>query len=292
MGAIHSMTGYAAVNGETPVGSLGVELRTVNSRYLETHFRLGDEFRALEPLLRELLSARLQRGKVECRLSLNPHAIASLDIRLEPAILETLARLQEEVRERFPGAEAMTAGEILRWPGMLGGQPSEEELEGLRGQAMELAEQALSSLIASRRREGAKIADMLGERIAAMRATLQPVLPRLPLLLEAHREKLAQRLREVAADAGEERIGQELALYAQRIDVDEEVQRLAAHLSEGERILAQGGAVGKRLDFLMQELNREANTLASKSVDLDVTRAAMELKVLIEQMREQVQNVE
>jgi uncharacterized protein (TIGR00255 family) len=292
MGAIHSMTGYAALNTDTPAGNLALELRTVNSRYLETHFRLGDEFRPLEPRLRELLSSRLLRGKVECRVSLNQHVPATDDLRLDVAILESLKRLEGRVRESFPGAGRLTTGEVLRWPGVLGGQLTEEKIESVRQAGLALADRALADLVDSRRREGEKIAAMLGERIATMREKVTPVIPRLPMLIEAHREKLAQRLRDAVGEGTEERINQELALYAQRIDVDEELDRFQAHLTEAEHILAKGGAVGKRLDFLMQELNREANTLASKSVDLEVTRVAMELKLLIEQMREQVQNVE
>jgi len=287
---IYSMTGYAATAREYAWGTLSIELRSVNHRYLDIQFRVPDELRTMEPQLRETLAARMTRGKVDCRIALAAASGPQRLPELNAALLQQLVALDGQVRLALPGAASMRVADILRWPGMLGTE--EQPLEVVKAACRELALTALEEFLAARGREGEKLKMLLLERAAAMEACLAEVLPRMPQVLAAFREKLAARLKEAMVNGDDERIRQEITLFANRIDVDEELSRLAAHIAELRSILGAGGAVGKRLDFLMQELNREANTLGSKSVDLAVTRAAMDLKLLIEQMREQIQNVE
>lgn len=287
---IYSMTGYAAVTREVPHGSLNLELRSVNNRYLDIQFRLPDEFRSLESSMRELLTARLSRGKVDFRLGFSRLAGTEDLQQLNPELLQKLLELNNTVRAALPDARSLGVADILRWPGMLGVDtlPAED----LREPCMELLRVALDEFAAARAREGEKLKAVLLERLGRMRQLTTAVAPRIPALLAAFQEKLRLRLCDAMVNCDDDRIRQELALFAGKIDVDEELSRLQTHLDEVERILLKGGAAGKRLDFLMQELNREANTLGSKSADAEVSKVAMELKVLIEQMREQVQNLE
>ena len=287
---IHSMTGFAACSRDLPNGSVHVELRTVNARFLDLYFRIPDEFRAAEPGLRELLTAKLSRGKVECRV--NFHATNSLGAPKEPRpdALAALAGLEARVRAALPEAAPLSVAEVLRWPGIFGDETVDPQAQ--LAACLEAARQAVDELQATRAREGAKLADMIRDRIAAMRAIVARVTPHIPAAQASYEEKLRQRMQEAMGQVDDERIRQEVVIFATRIDVAEELNRLTAHLSEVERILATGGVNGKRLDFLMQELNREANTLGSKSVVQDVSAASMELKLYIEQMREQIQNLE
>ena len=287
---IHSMTGYASTTRELATAALSVEIRSVNHRYLDLQFRLPEELRALETGLRELATARLQRGKVECRIALNPLPNAAKSAELNNEALKQLRALCEKLRLAWPSVPGLSAADILRWPGMLSVQ--EVSVEALRADCYEALQAVLEDFTDSRAREGEKLKTILLERMASMEERIAVVTPRMPEILAAHKEKLSARLREAMAVADDERIRQELALFANRVDVDEELGRLGAHLSELKRILGKGGAVGKRLDFMMQELNREANTLGSKSVDVEVTRVSLDLKLLIEQMREQIQNIE
>ncbi len=287
---IHSMTGYAAQTRDIGRGILHLELRTVNSRYLDINFRIAEELRIVEPALREQIAARLNRGKVDCRLNLLVSGSAPRPAGLNQALLLQLAELQSEVSGRLPEAAPLSVAEVLRWPGMLGDEAA--GAEELQGACAALAEGALGELLATRAREGEKLAAMILERVGAMRALVDQAAPLLPQALADYRERLALRLREAAASLDEERIRQEVGLFAARVDVAEELNRLVAHLDEVARVVGKGGAVGKRLDFLMQELNREANTLASKSVSKEITALAVDMKLLIEQMREQVQNIE
>ena len=287
---IHSMTGFASATRELPTSALNVELRSVNHRYLDLQFRLPEDLRALEPGLRELIVARLQRGKVECRIGLNTLTAATKSFELNVEVLKQLRALSEKLRLAWPSVNGLTAADILRWPGMLGAETV--SLEEMRAAAQDALRQVLDEFSASRAREGEKLKTVLLERVAAMEEHVASVAPRMPQVIAAFQEKLTLRLREAMAVADDERIRQEIALFANRIDIDEELSRLATHFSEIKRILERGGAVGKRLDFMMQELNREANTLGSKSVDVEVTRVSLDLKLLIEQMREQIQNIE
>ncbi|HUO68624.1 MAG TPA: YicC/YloC family endoribonuclease [Gammaproteobacteria bacterium] len=284
------MTGFAAVAAELPGVALAIELRSVNHRYLDVQIRLPDELRQLESALRERLLAELKRGKVECRVSLNRPPAGAAGLAVDASRVRELAAAAAALREVVPGAAPLSVGEILRWPGVLV-EPAiaPDELAARVGQ---LVGQALSELQASRLREGAKLASMLDERCAAIITQLARVTPRIPLIHAAFVEKLGARLREAGLDADEDRLKQELALFATKVDVAEEISRLGTHIAEVRRVLSAGGSAGKRLDFLMQELHREANTLGSKSVDAELSQASLEMKVLIEQMREQVQNVE
>ena len=287
---IHSMTGFAVQTRDLGSVCLHLELRSVNSRYLDLGFRIVDDLRAAEPAIRERLSARLGRGKVECRLNLQAGHGAPRSLALNAALLDQLADAQASLRARFAEAAPLSVNELLRWPGML----ADDSLgfDEMLPVIVELTNAALDELVATRRREGDKLADMIRERVARMRELVAIATPRMPAVVADYQDRLTAKLRDAVASLDEDRIRQEVALYAQRIDVAEELTRLVTHLDEVERILKAGGAAGKRLDFLMQELNREANTLASKSPATDITSLAMEMKVLIEQMREQVQNIE
>ncbi len=287
---IYSMTGYASATRELAAAALNVELRSVNHRYLDLQFRLPEDLRPLEPGLRELVVARLRRGKVECRIGLNPLPNAAKPMELNNEVLRELRALSEKLRVAWPSVPGLTAADILRWPGILSAETV--SLDEMRVACHAALQAVLEEFTASRAREGEKLKDLLLERVAAMEERATTVAPRMPQVIAAYQEKLAIRLREAMAVDDDERIRQEIALFANRVDVDEELSRLTAHLSEVKRVLDTGGAVGKRLDFLMQELNREANTLGSKAVDVEVTRVSLDLKLLIEQMREQIQNIE
>lgn len=287
---ILSMTGFAAVAAELPGVSLSVELRSVNHRYLDLSIRLPDELRAAETSLRESLAAAIKRGKVECRIALNRTAQGTAALAIDTGRIGQLAAAASEVTRAVPAAAPLSVHEILRWPGVLA-EPTVPPAELLQ-HALLLVEQALTELAAARAREGAKIAAMLEACCADIETQVARVTPRIPAIHAAFNERLATRLRDAALDPNEDRLKQELALFATKIDVAEELARLTTHVAEIRRVLRQGGSAGKRLDFLAQELHREANTLGSKSVDAEVSQAALELKVLIEQMREQVQNVE
>ena len=287
---ILSMTGFAAVASDLPGTTLNVEIRSVNHRYLDIQVRLPDELRALESSIREQLGAALSRGKVECRVFVNRSAPGAAAIAVDPARIEQLVAAAAAVRRTVADAAPLSVAEILRWPGVLVEAAVAPEVLAERVQA--LVAQALRDLAASRAREGAKLAQALEERCAGIEAQVARVAPRVPAIHAAYLEKLSARLREAGLDPDQDRLKQELALFATKVDVAEEVSRLATHVVEVRRVLAAGGSAGKRLDFLMQELHREANTLGSKSVDAELSHASLELKVLIEQMREQVQNLE
>lgn len=287
---ICSMTGYAVKTRDIERGTLQLELKSVNSRYLDFHFRVTEELRALEMPLRELLAARLSRGKVECRLSFNAAAARADQLQLNGELLASLKALNALVRLEMPEAKPLSVNETLRWPGMFGDQGVDFAAFG--PEVMALAREALDDFTATRGREGQKLAEMIIDRVNAMREIVRKVVPRIPEAQALFTEKLRQRLTEALGNASDDRILQEVAVFATRIDVAEELTRLNTHLDEVERVLKQGGACGKRLDFLMQELNREANTLGSKSAITEVSQASMDLKLLIEQMREQIQNLE
>jgi len=285
---ITSMTGYAAATRDLPTASLAAELKSVNGRFLDVQFRLPEELRTVEPALRELIQARVGRGKVECRVSVTPPTGAAPQISVNEALLAELAETSKKVRAALPDASPLSVGEVLHWPGVLG----DDRSAALREACVALVQEVLEDFAATRSREGAKLAAMLIERAERMKSLLASIQPRLPEAIAAYEEKLAARLREVLGSTDEERIRQEIALYGVKVDVAEELNRLDAHLEEVHRVVGAGGPVGKRLDFLMQELNREANTLGSKSVSKELSDASLELKLLIEQMREQIQNIE
>jgi uncharacterized protein (TIGR00255 family) len=284
------MTGYAVKTRDIERGSLQLELKSVNSRYLDFHFRITEELRSLEMPLREMLSARLSRGKVECRLTFNAAAARGEQLQLNTDLLGSLKSLSDRVRQEMPEAGPLSVNDVLRWPGMFGDQSV--DFAALSPVILALAREAIDDFTATRGREGEKLAAMIVDRVNAMREIVRQVAPRIPEAQQLFTDKLRQRLQEALGNASDDRILQEVAVFATRIDVAEEISRLSTHLDEVERVLKQGGASGKRLDFLMQELNREANTLGSKSAITEVSQAAMDLKLLIEQMREQIQNLE
>jgi uncharacterized protein (TIGR00255 family) len=281
------MTGYAQASAGSPRGTLSLELRSVNARFLDVQFRIADELRALEPVLREQITARIARGKVDCRVALAEGEGATP--RLNEEALRRLRVVADAARQAFPDAAPPSLAELLRWPGVLA---AEADADALRGVAATLCRRALEELSATRTREGAKLAAGIIERVREMRGQVEKVMPLVPEAVAAYQQKITERLREAIGNADDERVRTEIALFASKADVAEELDRLRAHLGEVERVLGAGGAVGKRLDFLAQELNREANTLASKAASTAVADCALELKLLIEQVREQVQNLE
>lgn len=296
---VASMTGFAAAARTLAGGTLSVELRSVNSRFLDLVLRVPDELRQFESLLREAIGARLQRGKVDCRLALQRQAGEQAP-RLKPEVLAQLAGLAETVRRAVPEAAPLRVADILGWPGVLDTQ--ELAIDELRQGVQGALDEALDGLEASRRREGEALRAALLERCQAIEAIARALQPRVPEIVASIERKLTERMNQALASTPgggaipreemAERIRQEVTLYGLRVDVDEELNRLGTHVGEVRRVLAAGGAVGRRLDFLMQELNREANTLGSKASAIDFTQAAVELKILIEQMREQIQNLE
>ena len=297
---ILSMTGYASVARDTAAGRVSLELRSINSRYLDLVFRIPDELRAAEPALRESIAAGIARGKVECRISVQKLPSESRQPAIDRGLLAQLVALGDEVRRLAHQAPPLTTADLLRWPGVIAEQVPDPE--ALSRALAELGHEAVAELQASRRREGAKLAATIVERADRMQAIVDTLKEQTPALLAAFEQRLVERLRAALTDASSgtalpvdeamERLRQEVVLYGVRIDVAEELARLSVHIGELRRIVSAGGQSGKRLDFLMQELNREANTLGSKAANIDLTNAAVELKLLIEQIREQVQNIE
>ncbi len=291
---ILSMTGYATAGAEFDSGSLTLELRAVNHRYLDIQLRMADELRGFEGVLREAITAQLQRGKVECRINYAARSAQS-GATLNRDLLQQLAAWNKDVQAALPDALGLSVADVLRWNGVL--ETPTASADELRATLLDLLQTVLQEFSASRAREGEKLKDFLLQRVDKIEALRNAVMPHVPAAIAAYEQKLITRLRDAVQnaliqDTWDERVRQEITLFASKIDVDEELSRLASHLAEMRRILSHGGAVGKRLDFLMQELNREANTLGSKSVDAEVSRSAMEMKILIEQMREQIQNLE
>lgn len=300
MATVASMTGFANASGASSLGTLTAELKSVNARFLDLTLRVAEELRQFEGTVRETLSARIARGKVECRISVQRSGAAEAP-RLNADALARLAQLAAEIAGRVPDAAPLSVADALAWPGIV--EVSSVDADALRVAMLALVSTALDQFEASRRREGEALAAGLLERCAAIEAIVAELRRRAPDMLAAIERKLVERLNQtlapVLAGSGvvsreeiSERIRQEVTLYGLRADVDEELNRLATHVAEVRRVLAVGGAVGRRLDFLMQELNREANTLGSKATAIELTQAAVELKLLIEQMREQIQNLE
>ena len=284
------MTGFAASSRESAQGSIGVEVKTVNHRYLEFQTRIPEELRPLEPAMREAVAAKLTRGKVDCRVTFTPISTAQRSLVPDAAAMKSLHAASNEVLKRFPDARPLSVSEILHWPGVLADETLSADT--LKEEVLAVLDRAIGELDQSRMREGGKLEAVLRERLSSMERLVKEAQPLMPAAVKAFQEKLAAKIAEAGAAPSDERVNQEIVLYASRIDVDEELQRLITHIAEFRRVLDKGGACGKRLDFLCQELNREANTLGSKSVANEMTRTSVELKVLIEQMREQVQNIE
>jgi len=287
---IASMTGFARRETSGAWGTLVCELRSVNHRFLEVGFRLPDELRATEGELRARLTKQLRRGKVDCSISYRRPQGSVGALEIDAAALERVLGAVHVVNRALPAPATLNALDVLRWPGVL----REESAGGdeLQQAAQALFAQTLEELVATRAREGVRLRELLGERCTSLETLVAGVRARLPEVQARMRTRLHERLAEITASPDQERLEQELAILLQRLDVDEELERLTGHIEEVRRVIAGTEAAGRRLDFLMQELNREANTLSSKSQDLETTRSAVDMKVLIEQMREQVQNAE
>nr|WP_188397572.1 YicC/YloC family endoribonuclease [Oxalicibacterium flavum] len=300
------MTGYAVTTHETGNGTLTIELKSVNSRFLDLQFRINDDLRALEPQLREAIMARITRGKVECRVSFGRKATTPAIPALNAGVLDSLSGLQAGVLQLFADARPLSVNELLRWPGVI--EEAEVSQEALQAEVAAAMQATMTAFVESRNREGAALQTMLLSRVDDMEAIVQRITPLIPQVVAQFQQKATERMQEalglaqktadgtaqpaVSREEALDRIRQEVTLYGIRIDVAEELSRLAAHLAETRAILAKGGQVGKRLDFMMQELNREANTVGSKAAVKDLADASMAMKLLIEQMREQVQNLE
>ncbi|MFC1749937.1 YicC/YloC family endoribonuclease [Pseudomonadota bacterium] len=286
---ILSMTSFARREKETEFGNLRWELRSVNHRYLDVSLRMPEELRVLETKVREQVAKRLSRGKVECGLRFTASE-ENRDFAIDHEAVKRLGNAMREATTLISNPAPVNMLDVLRWPGVM--QVEEPDRGPLYEEAMTLLDEALDDMVANRSREGDKLKTVIEQRCTAIDGLVVQVNERLPSLREALRKKLEDRLGELKEQLEPGRLEQELALLAQKMDVDEEVDRLTAHVQEVRHVLGRDEPVGRRLDFLMQELNREANTLASKSIDADVTKVSVDLKVLIEQIREQVQNIE
>lgn len=285
---LHSMTAFAREAASAPA-TLVVELRSVNHRYLDCHFKLPDSLRALEPKLRDGLAKTLKRGKVDCHIRVVDSA-SNDSLQINPERLTSLLTALDQVHTQTADARAPSALELLQFPGVCQAQDLEEST--VQNAAWQLFESALQNLQESRAREGLHLEEFLRRRLTGIAQEVETLRETLPTLRIRQEERLRKRLEEFEQALDEGRIEQELVMLLHKADVDEELDRLEAHIEETTRILNQGGPCGRRLDFLMQELNREANTLSSKATTSSTTQSAVELKVLIEQMREQVQNIE
>ena len=287
---IASMTGFASQSRDYDYGQLNLEIRTVNHRYLEIQFRLPDELRSLETGLRDAIGAKIARGKVDCRIGFAPIPSAAKGLPLNDDVLKQLIKYNESIKSMLPSSAPLSVSNILNFPGIF--EQDTPPVEKIAADALVLLGNALEELGHTRGREGEKLKALLLERVTRMELLADEVVPLIPKLVAAFQEKLMARIRDAALNIEDDRLRQEVVLFASKIDVDEELSRLKAHLTEVRRVLDKGGSAGKRLDFLMQELNREANTLGAKSVATDVSKTSVEIKVLIEQMREQIQNIE
>jgi len=287
---LRSMTGFARTERTTPSGLLAWEIRSVNHRFLEVSLRLPEELRASEAEFRRAIGAVARRGKVDASLYVRPGAAAGRSLALDEGLLDSLIEQANTLRRRLGPEGRIGAVELLRWPGVV--KDAEREAGPLAAAATSLLAETLEAFAVSRAAEGERIAEMLRSRSAQVRAIADDVAARLPEVQARVQARLKERLAALGAEVNPERFEQEVALLVQKMDVAEELDRLRSHVEELTTTLASGDAVGRKLDFLMQEFNREANTLSSKSQDVETTRKAVELKVLIEQMREQIQNVE
>lgn len=297
--SVSSMTGFAHEQIETVLGLLAVDIKSVNSRYQEISFRLPEELRFLEGEIRSILSRSVARGKIECRMQWVGEAIHEQTLNVDA--MDRLLSLQNEVTEKYPDTKPLTVSQILTFPGIL--EPKAVDLESLRSDIVVSLERAMNSFLESRIREGSALAKVILSYCEEIEKAVLELKPRIPEIIDSIQNKLKERLSEslscfldehsnLSKDEINERIRQEVILYAIKIDVDEEVNRLLTHIIEVRRLLSQGGEIGKRLDFLVQELNREANTLGSKAASIEMTQTSLTLKINIEKIREQVQNLE
>ncbi|CED58173.1 Putative uncharacterized protein [Moritella viscosa] len=286
---IHSMTAYARKEFKGDWGTAVWEIRSVNQRYLETYIRLPEQFRGLEAVLRERFRKQLQRGKVECNLRFEASAANNGALQLNEALAEKLIESANWVSKKA-GKAKLNPVDILRWPGVM--EAAEKDMGELSTDLLSFFNETLGEFLESRASEGEKLQAMLEQRLAGITEQADFVQGKMPEIIEWQRERIQKKFTDAKIELDETRVEQELILMAQKLDVAEEIDRLNAHVTETRSILKKGGACGRRLDFMMQEFNRESNTLGSKSISTDITKSAVELKVLIEQMREQLQNIE
>ena len=287
---VHSMTAFSRQQLEREWGSLTWEIRSVNHRYLEPSVRLPENFRSLENPIRRQLRDKLYRGKIECQLRVRTVEANQIDWQLNLDLISQLTKANLEINNNIGGDYKLSSLDILKWPGVISDQSIDEEV--FNKEAMGLFEKALDDLMVVREREGASLRDAILKRIALIQRIIDSIQAKMPSIILKQKENLLNKLEDIKAEFEPTRLEQEITLLAQKADVDEELDRLNSHLQEAKRVLDSGGQIGRRLDFLMQELNREANTLSSKSIVVETTQSAVELKVLIEQMREQIQNIE
>lgn len=286
----HSMTAFSRQQIDSEWGALTWELRSVNHRYLEPSIRLPENFRSLETPIRKQLRDKLNRGKIECQLRFKAVEHGKIDWQLDTDMITRLSRANLEINRLTGGDHSLKNIDILKWPGVISDESLDEEI--FNNEVLELFDRALDDLIMARKREGESLKNMLLKRIESIQSITDAIRVKMPNIIAKQKENLFLRLEELKAEFEPTRLEQEIAILAQKADVDEELDRLDAHVNEVVRILESEGQIGRRLDFLMQELNREANTLSSKSIVVETTQGAVELKVLIEQMREQIQNIE
>lgn len=287
---VYSMTAFSRQQLEHEWGSLTWEIRSVNHRYLEPSIRLPENFRSLENPIRKQLRDKLYRGKIECLLRFRTVEANQIDWHLNLDLISQLTKANLEINSNIGGDYKLSSLDILKWPGVISDQSIDEEI--FNKEAMGLFEKALDDLMVVREREGASLRDAILKRIASIQRIIDSIQAKMPSIILKQKENLLNKLEDIKAEFEPTRLEQEITLLAQKADVDEELDRLNSHLQEAKRVLDSGGQIGRRLDFLMQELNREANTLSSKSIVVETTQSAVELKVLIEQMREQIQNIE
>lgn len=284
------MTGYASLQIPSDLGQLNLELRSVNHRFFELQVKADELLRGYEPWIRELCASKIQRGKIECKLSLHRQTQAQGQAQLDQAALQQLLQLQQQVLQAAPQSGTLSVKEILAWPGVMPESPS--DLAAIEPIVKTGLQQLLNDFLAYRAREGEKLAIFMRQKNQHMQHQLSHLPALLSSAMQAYQAKLQAKLQEAVGQVDGDRLQQEIAYFAQRVDVEEEISRLQVHCAELDNIFNKGGPVGKQLDFLMQEFNREANTLASKSISNEITQIALSLKVTIEQMREQVQNIE
>jgi len=286
---IYSMTAFARSEVKKEWGTAVWEIRSVNQRYLETYFRLPEQFRGLEPVLRERFRKRLQRGKVECALRFTANDSAVTKLNLNEQLAKQVLHAADWVQSHGQST-GVNPLDVLKWPGVIASE--EADMDAIQADMLEGLDKAMNDFIAARGAEGETLKSLIEQRLDAIEVEAGKVAQRMPEILTWQREKIQARFEEAKLELDAARVEQEMILLAQKVDVAEELDRLNSHVAETRKILKKGGACGRRLDFMMQEFNRESNTLGSKSISTEITQSAVELKVLIEQMREQIQNIE
>jgi len=286
---IHSMTAFSRVEVKGDWGNAVWEIRSVNQRFLETYFRLPEQFRSIEPVLRERFRKQLNRGKVECGLRFNANAANKGKLSMNKELAEQLIQHASWINEQTLNSQVSPV-DIMRWPGVM--EAEESDMDAIQADILKGFDQAIKDFVAARASEGANMKALIEQRLDSIVAEAEKVKAHMPEIIQWQRKRITDKFEEADIDLDSSRVEQELVLLAQKMDVDEEIDRLYSHVKETQGILKKGGPQGRRLDFMMQEFNREANTLGSKSINADITKSAVELKVLIEQMREQIQNIE